>query len=130
MTNREKWEFEYSGTELGAAAQKQLDFRLGRVAWWREAKEKVMAEIKESGIEVSESVAAELANYSTKSLRGPQVMVRADLQDKLAECHGKIQTHQRAADEYAAWVAALIVHPEMRHRLTFADFQYFFGDGG
>ena len=122
---RDEWEFEYTASKLAEGAAKQKDFRLGRVTWWKEAQAKVMAEVKESGLEVSESVAASISNYT--QMAGPQVMVRGDLQKKLSECHTKIQSHQQAADEYDGWVQVLSANPESRLKLTQADWLYFFG---
>ena len=70
--NRDGWEFEYTASKLAEGAAKQKDFRLGRVAWWTEAKAKVMAEVKESGLEVSESVAASISNYASTQMAMPR----------------------------------------------------------
>jgi histidinol-phosphate/aromatic aminotransferase/cobyric acid decarboxylase-like protein len=126
-TNRQDWEFEYRGAKVAEGAVRQRQFRLAKVLWWKEAKAKVMAEIKESGISVSESVADQISNYSTQAV-GPQVMVRSDLQRKLTECHTKIQQHQQAADEYAGWVQVLRANPDQQLHLTQADWLYFFQD--
>lgn len=125
--NRDEWEFEYMASKLVQGAEKQRDFRLGRVAWWKEAKDKVMAEVRECGLEVSESVAANISNYSSTQMAGPKVMVRADLQQKLSECHTKIQSHQQAVDEYEGWIQVLSDNPEARLKLTQTDWLYFFG---
>ena len=128
MTNRTEWEFEYTARDIAVGAAKQKEFREGRVAVWTEAKQKVMAEIRESGLEVTESVAASMSNYTkTSSDFGPQVTVRHDLQKKLTECHEKIKTHQHAVAEYDGWVQVLSANPESRHKLTQADWLYFFG---
>lgn len=123
---RDEWEFEYTASKLAEAATAQKAFRLERLAWWTDAKNKVMAEIKDSGLEVSESVAAGISTY-TAQMHGPQIMVRADLQAKLKECHGKIGTHQQAAAEYDGWIQVLSANPEARLKLTHADWLYFFG---
>lgn len=123
---RDEWEFEYTAAKLADGALKQKEFRAGRIAWWTNAKQKLMTEVKESGIEVSESVGASLSNYTTAH-QGPQVMVRADLQKKLTECHNKIQSHQQAHDEYDGWVQVLQANPESRLKLTQGDWLYFFG---
>lgn len=115
--NRVAWEFECPSHRVLEGAIRQKTFRLSRVEWWKEAKEKVMAEIRESGIEINESIAAML-NYSTT--------VRDDLQRKLAECHRKIQEHQQAADEYEGWIQVLRANPGQRLKLTQADWLYFF----
>lgn len=124
--NRDEWEFEYTASKLAEGAAKQKEFRLGRVAWWEDAKQAVMAEVKESGLEISESMAAGLQNYST-NISGPQVTVRGDLQKKLSECHMKIAGHQQAAEEYDGWLQVLLANPEARLKLTQSDWMYFFG---
>lgn len=125
---RDEWEFEYTAAKLAEGAKSQREFRLGRVAWWTEAKAKVMAEVKDAGIEVTESVAASISNYATTTqMDGPQIRVRTDLQKKLVECHNKIQGHQQAASEYDGWVQVLSANPESRLKLTQADWLYFFG---
>lgn len=127
---RDEWEFEYTASKLAEGAAKQKDFRLGRVTVWTEAKAKLMAEVKESGLEVTESVAALMGSTYANNIRGkggPTINVRADLQTKLQECHSKIQSHQQAADEYDGWVQVLTANPEARLKLTQADWLYFFG---
>lgn len=126
--NRNEWEFEYTASKVADGAEKQRDHRLSRVEAWTAAKDKVMAEVKESGIEVSESLAADMKSYAlnTRSM-GPQVMVKADLQTKLTEAHLKIAEHRQAAAEYDGWVQVLRANPEQRLKLTQADWLYFFG---
>lgn len=125
---RTEWEFEYTANKLADGAEAQKTHRLSRVEAWSEAKAKVMAEVKDSGIEVTESVATDMKSYSTTSAGyGPRVTVRDDLQRKLTECHGKIQTHTAAAAEYDGWIQVLRANPEKRLPLTQADWLYFFG---
>ena len=124
---RTEWEFDYTASKLADGAEAQKAHRLGRVAWWTEAKGKAMAEVKESGLEVSESVAAGIGSYTSTQMAGPQVMVRHDLQKKLTECHSKIQNHTAAAAEYDGWLQVLRANPEARLKLTHADWLYFFG---
>lgn len=123
---RNKWEFDYTAKTLAEAAIKQRDFRLSRIVVWKEKNTKVMAEIKESGIEITESLAAQMSNYTSKG-RGPQVTIREDLEQHLLECHSKIDEHQQAAAEYDGWVQVLSANPENRLKLTQADWLYFFG---
>lgn len=126
-SNRDGWEFEYTASKLADGAEVQKAHRLSRVAAWAEAKEKVMAEVKESGIEVSESAAEDMKSYhSTRSI-GPQVTVRTDLQAKLTECHSKIQSHRAAAAEFDGWIQVLRANPESRLKLTHGDWLFFFG---
>ncbi len=122
---RDEWEFEYTARVLADGADTQKAFRESRVKWWTEQKEKLMAEVRESGLEVSESVGAAYSN-STVGM-GPKVTIKADLQAKLTECHNKIQQHQQAAAEYDGWVQVLGANPESRLKLTQGDWLYFFG---
>jgi L-ribulose-5-phosphate 3-epimerase UlaE len=124
--NRVEWEFEYTASALADGAEKQKTFRQSRLEWWTEQKDALMREIRESGVEVTESVASALAAYTSVSI-GPQVSIRPDLQKKLSECHSKIQHHANAIAEYDGWVQVLRANPESRQKLNQDDWLYFFG---
>lgn len=127
-SNRPFWEFDYTARDIAKGAEQQRDHRRSRIDAWTQAKANVMTEIRESGIEVSESMAVDMKSYSNTSGNvGPQVLVRADLQRKLTECHQKIQSHTRAAAEYDGWVQVLLANAESRLKLTQSDWLYFFG---
>lgn len=123
---RDEWEFEFTASKLVEATKVKIAHHAERLKWWEEAKAKVMAEVKESGIEVDEGMAA-VANYSTTTNRGPQVMVRYDLQNKLSECHHKIREHQGKLAEYTGWEQVLAGNAESRLKLNSDDYLYFFG---
>lgn len=124
---RDEWEFEYTATKLADGAEAQKSFRQGRVTWWTDTYNKVMAEIKEAGILVTESSAAGLATYSNTKAIMPSASIDQRLQAKLTEAHTKIQQHQQAAAEYDGWIQVLRANPEQRLKLTQADWLYFFG---
>ena len=124
--NRTCWEFEYKASVLANAAMAKKAYRQQRADWWQEKQQEVMAEVKESGIEISESVAA---NYATNAGRGPQMVVRSDLQNKLQECHGKIREHLQAVREYDGWFQVLSANPESILKLKHSDWLFFFGEG-
>ena len=126
---RPYWVFTYKGDALLYGAKAQLEFRLSRVKAWKDAKDKIMAEIRQSGIEITESVASSMNLYSksnTMAGRAPTVSIRADLEEKLVECHNKIEEHQRSADQYQSWVAILESNKENTYELTYDDWLYFF----
>jgi len=125
--NRGEWEFEYTASKLAEGAAAQKAFRLSRVVAWTDAKDKVMAEVKEGGIQVTESVATAMSSYNSTQSFGPQIGIDPAFQKKLAECHTKIQAHQQAANEYEGWVQVLSANSESRHKLTQQDWLYFFG---
>lgn len=121
---RDKWDFEFTASKLAEAATSKKSFHELRLKFWEEAKAKVMAEVKESGIEVSESEAG--TSYSSVRV-GPQVMVRNDLQYRLTECHEKIKEHHKKVNEYDGWIQVLTANAESRLKLNSDDYLYFFG---
>lgn len=126
--NRNEWEFEYTANKLAVGAIEQKAFREGRLQFWKDAKEKVMAEIREKGIEISDSMAADTKYLSNNTMgMQPQVMVNVDLQRKLAECANKIQHHGQKVAEYEGWIQILMANEEARLKLTQADWLFFFG---
>jgi pyridoxine/pyridoxamine 5'-phosphate oxidase len=123
--NRKDWEFEYTAKELANAAELKRNHRESRVEWWEKKRDEVMLEVKETGLEVNESLAN---SYTSSAGRGPQVMVRADLQTKLMECHDRIQKHMSAVREYDGWVQVLDAQdPHNKMKLKHADWLFFFG---
>jgi hypothetical protein len=122
---RDEWVFLYTANKLADAAEKQRDFRKSRIEWWEGQKAAVMAEVKETGIEVNESLGSLTSNTSYG--HAPQVMVRADLQTKLTECHRKILEHTNRHKEYEGWVQVLRANPETQLSLHHDDWLYFFG---
>lgn len=123
--NRDEWEFDYAAERLAKAAEKKMLYRQSRVKWWEEQKAAVLAQIKESGIEVNEGIGAK---YSNSTAQTPQVMVRADLQTKLTECHNKIREHMSAAREYDGWRQILTANISYTLKLKNGDWLYFFGE--
>lgn len=122
---RKEWEFEYTASNLAQAAEAKRAHHESRLQWWQTRKDEVMKEVRESGIEVSESDAVLYSNSTP--MRGPQVMVRNDLQDKLTEAHSKIQDHAAKVREYDGWVQVLDGNSEARVKLNQDDWLYFFG---
>ena len=80
---------------------------------------------KDSGIEVTESVAG---NSYTNTGFGPQVMVRNDLQQRLTECHQKMQEHSKSVKTFCGWIAVLEGNPNDALTLHADDYLFFFGD--
>ena len=61
---RNAWGFEFTASALATAATEKKAHHEDRVKFWETAKEAVMKEVRETGIEVNESLAA---SYSNKS---------------------------------------------------------------
>jgi hypothetical protein len=124
LVKRHEWEFEYTAAKLADAAEQKRDSHSVKMKWWEAKKAEVIAEVKDTGIEVSESVAASYSN--TKASFGPQVMVRADLQQKLTECFSKIKEHDQLTRDYEGWRQVMAANPESRVKLHHDDWLYFF----
>src|ERR1700735_594671 len=126
MMQRDKWTFAFTASKLADGAKEKKAHHEGRLKFWAESKGKVVSEVRESGIEISESLGASGSNVS-RAYRGPQVMVRNDLQEKLSECHEKMTEHSGKVREYDGWIQVLNGNPEHRIDLNADDFLYFFG---
>src|ERR1700688_3484084 len=98
---RNEWEFEYGASELAAAAAAKANHHASRAKWWELKKEEVMRTVRESGIDVTESVAA--GNSARSTGFGPQIIIDATLQRKLQECHAKINEHTAKVRDYEGW---------------------------
>lgn len=125
MSLRDRWEFEFTASKLAEGATAKKSHHEDRLKFWEESKAKVMADVKEGGIEVNESMANQYSNKSASF--EPQVMVRNDLQTRLTECHRKLQEHSGKVREYDGWIQVLKGNPESRMKLNSDDYLYFFG---
>jgi hypothetical protein len=121
---KHEWEFKFSAVKVAQGARRKAQHHRDRLKFWEDAKAKVMTEVKESGIEVSES---EAGGSYTNAMRTPQVLVRSDLQTRLTECHQKMQEHNRYIREYEGWVQVLEGNPENQLTLHADDYLFFFG---
>lgn len=122
---RYQWSFGYTAVKLADAARAKKDEHGGKKAWWEAKKAEVMARVRESGIEVRDSVAATYSN--TKGGCGPQIEVDAGMQRDLSECQAKILEHDKLVHEYDGWVQVLAANPETILDLDHQDYLYFFG---
>lgn len=124
--NRTDWTFSYFGAKLAEAAQKKMLFRNSREQFWKNKKDEIMKEIRESGLEITESIADKYSNSTYGS--GPTLTVNVELQKKMKETVAKIQEHNYSAREYSGWVQVMSVNKEMSYALTIEDWLFFFGD--
>lgn len=133
MTLRHEWEFEYNGAQLAEAAALQRDFRITRVKVWEDQKAAVIQRIRESGINVNDSLVERLRNnpdqakyLGTQARRGAQITIDETMQTDLDECFLKINEHMRLRNEYAAWCQVFTANPDAHVKLHHDDWVYFF----
>jgi len=132
-TLRGTWSFRLPLTEVLTAAERQKKAREDRIAWWTNMGESVMQEIKDSGIEIKESISFAKMSYNARG-HNPQVQIRTDLQDKIIECHDRIKFHKEDLDRYNSWIAFLKVGHFLNDKagntpfmdLTYDDYNFFF----
>jgi hypothetical protein len=126
--HRNMWEFEHTAAKLADAAEAKKRHHAGRLEWWETKKAQVMAQIREKGISVHETVAAESSQY-TRPIKGvgARIMVDASLQRDLDECSEKVSSHRSMVDVYAGWTQVLRGNPEARLKLHHDDYLFFFG---
>ena len=125
---RDAWEFEHTAAKLAVAAEEKKLHHVARLEWWKRKKADVMADIRQKGISVHESVAATSSAYSNPLRNtGARIMVDATLQRDLDECSEKVGDHKRKAELYDGWAHVLRGNPESRLKLNHDDFLFFFG---
>lgn len=124
---RDKWTFEYGADELAKAAAAKSQHHGERLTWWNTKREEVMATIRESGIDVNESLAEDYAQFSNSASFGPRITVDPTLQSKLLECHKKRLEHDDKRRDYDGWRQLLEANPKARLQLTQDDWLFFFG---
>lgn len=123
---RDKWEFEYTAARLAEASSAKRDKHKSKFEWWEKKKTEVMQKIRETGIEIRDSVAASYSN--TKGNYGPQIEISEGMQRDLSECQSKILEHNKLVSQYDGWCQVLQANPEARLKLTHDDWLYFFGE--
>ena len=126
---RSEWNFEYTAAKLAEAASIKKAHHEERLAWWEAKQKEVIEDVKAKGLEVTESLAMEYATSSafTGAIRGAQLTVKNDYQEKLNECHQKIRTHGSKVKEYDGWIQMLEANDEQRVKLDIDDWLFFFG---
>lgn len=123
---RDEWAFGYTAKQLADAALAKKQHHEERLKWWQEKQQAVIDEVKDKGLEVSQQIASEYA--VSQAIRGAQLVVKNDYQQKLNECHMKIQSHGARAKEYDGWHQMLSAQlPTHSVSLDVEDFLFFFG---
>lgn len=123
---RDDWVFDYPVLELLAAAKTKQEIHQAKLKWWTEKQAEVMQNLRESGIDIKDSVAAGYA--ATKGIFRPQVVVDPGLQRDLIECREKMRHHTELIENYKSWIQ-IFQDTKLVHTLSVDhdDWQFFFG---
>jgi hypothetical protein len=129
MMNRASWKFTYTADKLLDAATAKKNFHTSRLDWWTGKRKETEALIRSEGIEIDESVAANLGslNSYSNSGRGPSVSIRNDLVRDLTECVSKTNEHEGKIKDYDAWIQVLASQGQASLDLQQDDWLFFFG---
>lgn len=123
---RDKWTFDLTAAELTKAAEAKRVFHAERLEFWNAAQEKVMADVKEKGLDVEEGIGAMHSNV-TRGYHGAQIVIDSTYQRQLNECFEKIEEHRTKLSEYVGWVQVLNANNSRTYSLNADDYLYFFG---
>lgn len=122
---KDKWEFEYTASKLAEASAIKKETHVKKLKWWEAKKTETMQKVKDTGIEIRDSVAASYSNI--KGNFGPQIEINDGMQRDLSECQSKILEHNRLVEQYDGWCQVLEANKESRLKLNHEDWQFFFG---
>lgn len=127
MSNRKNWEFEYTAGDLAQAATAKKAFHEETLVFWKQKKNGVVAEVKEKGLEVSESLADLAYTSNLSGGMGARLVVKNEYQEQLNECHAKIVEHTTKVKEYDGWIQMLEANSKNRISLDIDDYLFFYG---
>lgn len=124
---RSEWKFSYAITNLFNAATAKRDHHKSRFDWWTSKRGEVMDQIKEDGLQVSESL---VSQYSKTGYAVSEAEVKIDpkFQKQLDECVSKMKHHKSKVDSYQVYVEVLGSRPGGDSlELNVDDWTFFFG---
>jgi hypothetical protein len=129
---RTEWKFRYSSQALADAAEAKKMHHQARAEWWSKKQEEVIAEVKEKGLEVAESLSMQYGALNSfvgasAANKGAQLVVKNDYQTQLNECHTKINQHSGLVKMYDGWIQVLLANKDDRLDLDIEDYLFFFG---
>lgn len=123
---RNEWIFEISAQKLAEASTEKGKFHTARLKFWEDKQANVLAEVKEKGIRIEESLAG--VAYSSKSTQfAPEFSIDLAYQRKLQEANGKIREHSSKIKEYDGWNQVLSQNSGKNYGLNSDDWLFFFG---
>jgi len=131
---RNSWVFNYTITEVKDAAIVKVAYHKNRLEYWKKQKDDKLVEIKESGIDINESLGLKMTNYGKGSMSA-SVTIDEKMQEDLLEAVGAIEKHTNKVAEYQLWVDTLAkaegsnisAPPRLTLELKHDDVVYFFG---
>jgi hypothetical protein len=116
---RDTWEFRYPVGAIAEANLTRLGYHNGRLEHWRAEREHVLADLRETGLEVR--------SHQVTGGYDASVVVDPEKAKWLGQVEAKIAEHQRLVDEHARWQSVLMHQPRDTTLDLRADDILFFG---
>ncbi len=124
MSLRQKWEFEFLGSDLLVAARNKYDHHKKKHQEYLDTRAKIECEIKATGLEIQDSISHP---GSTSPGAPPRIVVKDTMQRDLNEVTQKIQDHYNKMVGYESWVQIMKGNKTASLRLDSDDYLFFFG---
>lgn len=122
---RKDWQFEYNTKQVLQAARTKALHHADRLKWWESKQSEVMTKMRESGIEITQSLAMQ---YQSQPGFAPNVSIKPEVQRELTECFQKINEHKSKQADYECWVEILSATNDGHNlSLDHDDWLHFFG---
>jgi hypothetical protein len=122
MAKRNEHLFQFTGKQIGDAADEEFGYHHDRVIWWKTEQQKAIDKAKAAGVEVRE--------YEMTGGKNVQVVLDPSISSRLTECANKINSHRAAADRFKIEAACYGTQAERSYELHPDDVVYFRLAGG
>jgi len=117
MSLREKLQFDYTGEALAVACEKKRDHHKDRHAYWTAELEAAKEAFRSAGVEIRE--------YPVTGGTRLQGVIDPSVQQRMDECHKKVDEHDRKREEYDRWARGFRANAEAHFALDPDDIAYF-----
>jgi len=124
---RTEWEFEYTAESLLEASEAQFDKREARINYWREGRDKVLGQLKDEGLSVTNW---NDEGFSKMSME-PRIDVQFDekLMSRLRECEKYLGKALDEKKEFVMWIQVFSDSPSSKALQLHAQDVAYFGLG-
>ncbi len=122
MTKRSEHLFQFTGRQIGEAAEREAKYHADRIVFWTKEQRAAIDRAKIAGLEVSE--------YPVTGGVRAQMCINPVLQERINECANKLQKHIKTADTLQIEAACYRTQGERTYELHPDDVVYFRLAGG
>jgi len=117
MSLREKHVFQFTGKQISDAAHLQAAYHDAKRKFWESEYQKAVTEAKAKGVEIRE--------VPVTGGKRAEMVLDPHLQQRISECMGKIENHQRLRTRYTIEQEAYQSQSDRTYDLDPEDLVYF-----